>query len=452
MNAKLENGRVYSEASVYRMLFRIAPPIMLAQTIQSLYNIIDSIYVSRVDEAGLTALSAMMPVQFLITAIAVGIGTGVNIVMARSYGMNDEEHARETAGAGQVVALMAWLIFSVLSSLLMRPYMRLCTASDEAFQYACSYGSIVCIGSIGLFLESCWTKILQAGGDMKRPMRAQIAGALINIVLDPVLIFGFGPVPAFGVKGAAAATLLGQLTAALITGSRAAQRIPSANVIRRDLKEILNSGFPTLVMQSLWAIYISILNMILAGFGDDAVTVLGLYYKLQSFFFIPFIGLRNALIPAVSYNYAAEKYERCKEIFWKAAGLSALLMMIGVLCFVLIPEQMIRVFSSRENVIFLGIKAFHVLGLSYLPAVTSFMFPLLFQAIGQNMRSSFLSVLRQIILLVPMFYLFSKISLDLSWWAFVLSDVICSIVGWFMYRRETAGWKEKDHPAEDGVI
>lgn len=210
---------IFEEKSVWKILLHIAPPVMLAQLIQAMYNIVDSYFVGRFSEDGLTALSVVYPIQLIAIAVAVGTGVGVNTLMSRHYAHQEQRRANETAGTGVVLALISWGVFALLSVLLMRPYVQLSADAPAAVEYAVTYGTIVCVGSLGLFLESIWTKIHQAGGNMRLPMIAQIAGALTNIVLDPILIFGLGFVPALGVAGAAYATVAGQIVAAVITSS-----------------------------------------------------------------------------------------------------------------------------------------------------------------------------------------------------------------------------------------
>ena len=332
-------GALFESEKVWKLLLRITPPVMLAQLIQALYNIVDSYFVGRYSGNGLTALSVIFPLQLIITALAVGTGVGLNTQMSRLYARRRREEADAAAGAGMVLAVLSWLVFAVVSLLLMRPYVRLSANTPEAVDYAVTYGNIVCGGSLGIFLESCWTKVHQAGGNMKLPMAAQIAGALTNIVLDPILIFGLGPVPELGVAGAAIATVAGQFVAAAITGVRGWRRPPALKKLGTYARPIYRLGYPSILMQSLYPVYIVALNVILAGFCDEAVTVLGLYYKLQTFFFIPLMGLETCIVPVLSYNYTRARYDRCREIMRVAFLISSAFMLVGTLCFWLIPVQ-----------------------------------------------------------------------------------------------------------------
>ena len=327
-------------------MLRIAPPIMLAQLIQAMYNIIDSLFVGQYSDDGLTALSAIYPVQLIIIALAVGTGVGTNTLMAKQYALKDEKGANHTAGVGTVLAVIMWALISVISIAFMGPYVAISAQSPVAMQYANEYGMIVSIGSIGLFLEGNWTKVLQSEGNMKLPMIAQIVGAVTNIVLDPLLIFTAG----LGIKGAAIATVIGQITAAVIVGVKGARKPPEIKRIPCIAKSIYKLGYPSICMQALYTVYIAILNIILAGFCDEAVTVLGLYYKLQSFFFIPLLGLQTCIVPVLSYNYTSGDYLRCRRIFRSSLIISGVFMILGVLSFELIPTQLIGLFTQSETV------------------------------------------------------------------------------------------------------
>ena len=434
-----ENSSLFETESVWKILLKIAPPVMLAQLIQALYNIVDSFFVGKYSGDGLTALSIIFPIQLIITAIAVGTGVGVNTLMSRHYAHRETEKANATAGTGMALAIVSWAVFAILSTLLMRPFVTISAESAGAVEYAVTYGNIVCIGSLGIFMESMWSKVHQAGGNMRLPMVAQIAGALTNIVLDPVMIFGWAFVPAMGIAGAAYATIIGQFVAALITIS-GFRKPPQISELLQYAKRIYQLGYPSILMQGLYTVYIVILNMILAGFSDEAVTVLGLYYKLQSFFFIPLSGLQTCIVPLLSYTYAQQAYERCKKVMTNAVILSMAFMLVGVACFELIPVQLLGLFSDNELVFSIGENAFRIIGLSFVPIVLSLMTPVFFQAIGAAIPSVLLSLARQIFCLVPLFWAFSRLGLAYAWWAFPVSEVIVGTLGVVLYRNQLKKW------------
>ncbi len=433
----------FEEKNIWKVLFKVAPPVMLAQLILAMYNIVDSYFVGKYSGRGLTALSVIFPIQLIITAVAVGTGVGVNTNMSGCYAQNREERAHETAGVGSMLAFISWLVFAVISTVFMRAYVKTSAGSQEVVEYAVIYGKIVCIGSISLFMDGIWTKVHQAGGNMKRPMIAQILGALTNIVLDPVLIFGMGPVPEMGVAGAAYATVAGQTVAAAVTFYKGFYKIPPKEKILGYVKQIYSLGFPSIFMQILYTVYIVALNIILAGFSDSAVTVLGLYYKLQSFFFIPLIGLETCIVPLISYAYAQRDYGRCKGIMTDSFIFAGSFMIVGIICFEFIPAQLIQIFSSETAVIEIGVTAFRIIGLSFIPAVFSLLTPVFFQAIGGAIPSIILSLTRQIFCLIPIFWLMSKIGLNYTWMAFPAAEIITGGVGIFLYIRQLKKWKMK---------
>lgn len=437
------DNNLFGTEPVLKILFRLAPPVMLAQLIQALYNIVDSYFVGKYSPDGLTALSVIFPVQLIITALAVGTGVGVNTQMARLYAQGEKERANRTAGTGMVLAAVTWAVFAVLAVVLMHTYVAMSAQSETAVAYGVTYGTIVCVGSLGIFLESIWTKVHQAEGNMRLPMIAQIAGAVTNIVLDPILIFGMWGLPEMGVAGAAVATVCGQVVAAVITGRRGIRKPPALREMLPFTKQIYLLGYPSILMQMLYTVYIVALNVILAGFSDAAVTVLGLYYKMQTFFFIPLMGLQTCIVPVLSYNYAGKKYKRCREVIEDSVWLAMGFMLLGVFCFEVLPGTLLRIFSSEADVIAIGVPAFRIIGASFLPAVPSLLAPVFFQAIGKAEPSVALSLLRQIFCLIPIFWAFSRLGLGYTWIAFPAAELITATVGIVLYIRQVRQWKKE---------
>ena len=408
---------------------------MLAQLIQALYNIIDSLFVGRYSDSGLTALSIIYPLQLLMIALAVGTGVGINTVMAAKLGVGNEKEADEYAGVGTPLAGFMWLLFAVICWFAMPFYAKMSTNSEVIIHDVIVYGRIVCVFSFGLFLESIWTKVLQSCGDMKTPMTAQIIGAITNIVLDPLLIFGMFGFPKMGIAGAAVATVSGQIMAALIVMKKGFRKSPHRQVYPHHIAKIFQLGIPNILMQSAYTFYILGLNLILATFSDQAVTALGLYYKWQTFFFIPLGAMQTCIVPVISYNYAARNIERCKKTLSASIIFGMSLMALGTLCFVCIPSQMLRVFTSDELVIAIGRVGFRFVGISFLPMVTSLIFPVFFQAVGSSLKSSLLTVIRTVVLFVPLAYLFSRFGLNWFWLTYPVTEVITSLTGAYFYRQ-----------------
>jgi len=431
----MDTKTFFGTEKISKILLKLAPPVMLAQLIQALYNIVDSLFVGRYSEAGLTALSIIYPIQLLMIALAVGTGVGINTVMAAKLGIGKSKEANEYAGVGTPLALVLWFLFAAIGWFIMPAYAKMSTDSADVINDVITYGRIVCVFSIGLFLESVWTKVLQANGDMKTPMLAQIFGAITNIILDPVLIFGMFGFPELGIAGAAIATVAGQMVAALIVFRKGYHKSPKRAVYPHHVAKIFSLGVPNILMQSAYTFYILGLNLILATFSDQAVTALGLYYKWQTFFFIPLGAMQTCIVPVISFNYAARKIQRCKKTLTTAIGFGLVLMSMGTLCFNLIPTQMLQVFTSDPLVIEIGSVGFHFVGISFIPMVTSLIFPVFFQAVGSSLKSSCLTVIRTVILFVPLGYLFSRLGLNWFWMTFPVTEIITSAVGSVFYRQ-----------------
>lgn len=431
----MEQTDLFGTEKISKILLKLAPPVMLAQLIQALYNIIDSLFVGRYSDSGLTALSIIYPLQLLMIALAVGTGVGINTVMAAKLGIGNEKEADEYAGVGTPLAGFMWLLFAVICWFAMPFYAKMSTNSEVIIHDVIVYGRIVCVFSFGLFLESIWTKVLQSCGDMKTPMTAQIIGAITNIVLDPLLIFGMFGFPKMGIAGAAVATVTGQIMAALIVMKKGFRKSPHRQVYPHHIAKIFQLGIPNILMQSAYTFYILGLNLILATFSDQAVTALGLYYKWQTFFFIPLGAMQTCIVPVISYNYAARNIERCKKTLSASIVFGMSLMALGTLCFVCIPSQMLRVFTSDELVIAIGRVGFRFVGISFLPMVTSLIFPVFFQAVGSSLKSSLLTVIRTVVLFVPLAYLFSRFGLNWFWLTYPVTEVITSLTGAYFYRQ-----------------
>ena len=389
----MDTNELFGKEKISKVLLKLAPPVMLAQLIQALYNIVDSFFVGRASDSGLTALSIIYPIQLLMIAFAVGTGVGINTAMAAKLGTGGTKEADEYAGVGTPLAVVMWLLFAAVCYAIMPAYAKMSTDSPAVIADVIAYGRIVCVFSFGLFLESVWTKILQAHGDTKTPMAAQIIGAITNIILDPLLIFGMFGLPKMGISGAAAATVAGQIAAALVVMKKGFRRSPDRRKYPAYIKRIFALGTPNILMQSAYTFYILGINLILSGFSDQAVTALGLYYKWQTFFFIPLGAMQTCIVPVISFNYAAHNIERCKKTLSASVIFGIALMSLGTLCFAVIPEQMLRVFSSDEQVVAIGTFGLRIIGISFIPMVTSLIFPVFFQAVGSSVKSSQLSVI-----------------------------------------------------------
>lgn len=431
----MDTSKLFGTEKISKILLKLAPPVMLAQLIQALYNIVDSLFVGKYSDTGLTALSIVYPFQLLMIALAVGSGVGINTIMASKLGLGQKKKADEYAGVGTPLALALWVLFAAISFCIMPAFAKMSTSDPAVIADVTAYGRIVCLFSFGLFLESIWTKVLQADGDMKTPMIAQILGAVTNIILDPLLIFGLLGLPEMGISGAAVATVAGQLVAALVVMKKGCRRSPAAAVYTHHIKKIFRFGMPNILMQSAYTFYILGLNLILSTFSDQAVTALGLYYKWQTFFFIPLGAMQTCIVPVISFNYATRSIDRCKKTLSTSVCFGWALMALGTLCFLTIPEQMLRVFSSDELVVAIGKVGFRFVGVSFIPQVTSLIFPVFFQAVGKSVKSSVLTVVRTVACFVPLGFLFSRLGLELFWLTFPVTELITSCVGIVFYRQ-----------------
>ena len=414
---------------IQRLLLKLSPPVMLALLIQSIYNIVDSFFIARYSGEGLTALSIVYPMQLLMTALATGTGAGVNLLISRMDGQGETEKQSGVVTCGLVLALFHFLLFAVLEIFLSNIYFRLSSANELVITQGVTYANIIFTGSFGIFVESVCTKILQARGNMALPMAAQMIGAVTNIILDPVLIFGLCGAPCLGIAGAAIATVLGQWAAMVITFIAVRRIYPQRGKWNRSTCfQIYQNGIGSITTQSLYTLYIVGLNMILALFSEDAVTVLGIYYKIQSFFFIPLLGFQQVLLPVISHNFGAGQVQRIRQTVRFAVMLSAGLMLAASFVFVLFPRFLLIIFSGKKELLRIGEYAFRVISLSFVPAGITIVVTSHLQGIAKMKLSVFIIVLRQVVLLVPLAWLLHFVGLKAVWWTFPLTELIAAAI------------------------
>lgn len=424
------------EKSTLKILLRMSPPVMLALLIQSIYNVVDSWYVAAYSQAGLTALSIFAPLQILLVALSTGVGCGVNIPLARMDGAGEKAAQRGILKSGLLIELALSAVFAVVGSGLLPAFFAVSSAQEAVRESGVAYGRIIFVFSQGAFVEAWATKVFQARGNMKLPMAAQVVGAVANIILDPLFIWGAGPVPEMGVAGAALATVLGQwLAMAVVLLPLLRRESVDGRASARDALTVLKNGTPSIIMQSLYTVYIVGLNLLLKGFTEDAVTVLGIYYKLQTFFFVPLLGLQQVLVPVLSYQCGAGKYDRAKALLRGAVAFSGTMMAAVTAVFMLWPARLVQIFSSEEQVLTIGGWALRVIALSFVPAALCMMMMVYFQGIDAGRYSVFLAVLRQIVLLVPLAWLLGFAGLRAVWFAYPLTEIIADAFALAMYRR-----------------
>ena len=429
-----------------KLIISMSLPSMFSMLIQSLYNIVDSMYVAYSSQAALTAVSLAFPVQMLLVAVSVGTGIGINSLVSRRLGEKRFAEANSAATHGVLLAIASWVLFVILGALFIEPYFSMLDASAEVKEMAITYTSIVVFVSIGSFLEVNLEKTLQATGNMIYPMLFQLVGAVTNIILDPIFIFGFLGVPAMGIAGAAIATVAGQIVAMIFAVIIVFTKSHDVHITFKKfrinwttIKDIYIVGVPSIVMQAIGSVLTTALNWILIGFSEAAVSVFGIYYKLQSFVFMPVFGLTHGVMPIMGYSYGARNKKRLLSALKYGCIIAVIIMAVGMVIFMTIPELLLMIFNATDEILAIGVPALRTISLCFMAAAIGIMFSTLFQALGLGFNSLLVSLLRQIIILLPAAYLLSKVSLDAVWYAFVIAEffsLIASIlIYWGVYRK-----------------
>lgn len=430
-------------AKMLPLLVSMSLPSMFSMLIQALYNVVDSIFVARYDIDALTAVSYVFPVQMFNMALAVGTAIGVNSLVSRRLGEKRFDDASNGAMHGIVLAVFSWIFISIIAAIFTKPFYALFTDSEKIFNMACSYSDIIIYFSFGIMIHCAIEKILQATGNMIIPMILQLVGAVTNLILDPIFIFGLGPVPEMGVEGAAIATVIGQIFAMILAVFIAFFKKHEVKITfkgfklhSKTIKDIYVVGFPAIVMQSIGSVLISCLNFILTSFGEIAVAVLGVYYKLQSFVFMPVFGLTHGAMPIMGYSYGA----RYKKRLLSAVKLSALIafgiMLCGMIVFLIFPGQLLAIFDNDAELIKIGIPALRTICLCFPVAGVCIMLSTMFQGVGKGNYSLIISLMRQLVVLLPAAYFLSKLGLDYFWWAFPIAEAMSLIASIFLFIRQ----------------
>lgn len=422
------------DTPILKLLLKLSPPVMLALLIQSVYNIVDSYFVAKFSGDGLTALSIIYPIQLLMLALATGTGAGVNILISRMDGVGDTKSQNDVVKSGMFLGVVNFVIFALFGLMSIKDYYNISSNMEGVRKEGIMYGQIILSFSFGMFLEANCTKMLQAKGNMVVPTIAQIIGAVINVILDPILIFGKFGLPQMGIRGAGIATVIGQWITMIIVLMNVLKYYKFKGHI--DLKscvKIYKFGVPSIILQSLYTFYIVGLNLVLKLFTEDAVAVLGIYYKLQTFFFIPLIGLQQVIVPVVSYNYGAEKYKRVKQTLWYSVGIACSVMLVGIIMFMVFPRELISIFSQQEDVLNIGSSALRIISTSFIPAGFVLMFIVYCQGVNRGGYSILLTVLRQVILFVPLAWLFHYKGLFYVWFTFPSTEIITTLMSFYLY-------------------
>ena len=428
---------------VGKLLVNMATPIILSMLVTALYNVVDSIYVAHVSESAVTALSLAFPIQNLQIAAALGIGVGVNASLSKSLGEKNQEAVNRAAGNGIFLACCCTVIFAIFGFFGSRPYFLAQSQVKETLESGISYTSICCIFSLGLFLEILGERLLQASGRTVFTLISQGLGSVINIILDPIFIFGWLGLPPMGVAGAAIATVIGQWAGAAISlglnfkfNHDVHFHIRYLKPVRSSVGPILAVGLPTFIMNGISSVMTFGLNQILQGFQETATGVLGVYLKLQSFCFMPLFGINNAIISIVAYNYGAKKPERIMKSLKIAVSTALLIMVTGAVVFGGWPQVLLGMFKPSENFLAIGCTALRIISLSFPLAAPCVILSACFQALGKGTYSAIVSLSRQLIVLLPVAYLLSLSgNLDLVWWSYPIAEVMSFSMTAFLFIR-----------------
>ena len=427
---------------VRRLILTMSLPIMISMLVQALYNIVDSMFVARVSEAALAAVSLCYPIQMIMVAVACGTGIGINALLSRYLGEKKREKASQVAMHGLFCAICNWLVFAVIGLFFSEAFLRLFSDDVQIIMMGISYMQICTICSFGVFVQITYERIMQSTGNTIYNMVIQGVGALINIILDPIFIFGLGPVPALGTAGAAIATVIGQIVAMflgiIITQKKIREIQLSVRGFHIDgmlMKAMYRIAIPAILMQSIMSFMTVMMNMILAPFSEMAVSVFSIYYKLQQFVFMAVLGMNNALIPILSYNYGAHQMERIREGIRFALWMSCVIMAIGTVVFQLFPTQLLYLFDAKEAMLSIGIPALRTISISFVFAGISMVLCSVFQALGSPNHSLLVTLLRQMVILLPLAYGFSSaFGLDMCWWSFPITEVLCALLSLYLLR------------------
>lgn len=428
---------------VGKLLTNMAVPMILSMMVQALYNVVDSVYVSQVSESAVTALSLAFPVQNLQIGFAVGIGVGVNSLLSKSLGEKDQEAANRAAGNGMILMFLVTAAFMLFGIFGARPYYEMQSDVLETVEGGIAYSRICCLFTLGIFMEILGERLLQATGRTVYTMITQSTGAIINIILDPIFIHGWFGLPAMGVAGAAVATVIGQWIAAFMALYFNEKHNPEVQFGRRyaklegkTVRQILTVGIPSIVMNGIGSIMNFGMNQILQGFTETATSVFGIYFKLQSFFFMPLFGINNATISIIAYNYGARKPERMVKTLKIACGAALGLMFCGFLVFQTMPDVLLGMFNPSDTFLVIGRACLRGISWSFPVAAVCISLGASFQALGNGMYSTITSLCRQLLVLLPVAYLMSLTGdIHKVWLAYPIAEVVSGGLTAFFFLR-----------------
>ena len=447
---KTEKGMPVTENKMGYMPIRplmisMSLPAIISMTINALYNIVDSYFVARISEDALTAVSIIMPLQMMIIAVGVGTGVGINSLISRRLGARRQEDADKAATTGILLGVCNWLVFMLVGLLLPGAFVSAyAKPGTYIYEAATQYLMIVFCGSFFIFVQVNMEKILQASGNMRAPMICSMSGAITNVILDPIMIFGLLGFPKLGVVGAAIATVIGQVVGftigvCILFGGKnhlVNIRFKGFRPEKRIIKEIYQVALPSIIMQSIASVMNVLYNMILVAYSTTAVAVLGVYFKIQSFVFMPVFGLNQGVLPIIGFNYGARNKERVKEARKEGIRLALFFMVIGLILFQTIPDKLLLIFDASPKMLEYGVPALRIISLNFIPAAFGIMNGTVFQATGHGVYSLICSFIRQLVGIVPFAYLLAKIGgVTLSWFSFPIGEVLGLIYSFAMLNK-----------------
>lgn len=420
-----------------KLLFNMSLPMMVSMLVQALYNIVDSIFVAKLSENALTAVSLAFPLQMLLIAVATGTGVGMNALLSRALGAKKTDEANKIASNAAFLYIISYIVFLILGFTVVKPFYasQIGNADVEIMNLGIDYLSTVMIFSFGLFTQIFFERLLTSTGRTIFSMTSQLCGAITNIILDPIMIFGLLGFPKMGVTGAAVATVIGQCVAGIVAGTCNHKYNHEVSLsfkgFRPDISligHIYAVGIPSIIMQSIGSIMTYSMNRILIEFSSTATAVFGVYFKLQSFFFMPVFGLNNGITPIIAYNYGAQQRKRMIRTIRISLTTAFCLTFIGFLCFEGIPQVLLGMFNASADMLKIGVPALRIIGIHYLIAWFCIIAGTVFQALGKAVFSMIVSIMRQLVVLIPAAYILSKIGgLHVVWWSFPIAEVISFI-------------------------
>ncbi len=423
---------------VGKLVFNVSLPMMISMLVQAMYNIVDSMFVARLSESALTAVSLAFPLQTLLIAVGAGTGVGMNALLSKSLGEKDFDKANATANNGALIFVLSGILFLIVGSTAVKPFYagQIGNADPVIMEYGVSYLTIVMVFSIGLMLQFFFERLLTSTGKTFFSMVSQLSGAITNIILDPIMIFGLLGCPAMGVAGAAVATVIGQFVGAFVG---AFCHFKFNHEISLSLKgyrpngkiiwNIYQVGIPSIVMQSIGSVMTYSMNLILMSFSATATAVFGVYFKLQSFFFMPVFGLNNGITPIIAYSYGARQRKRMLKTIRLSMGIAFCLLLAGFAAFQCVPELLLGFFDASEEMLVIGVPALRTISFSFLIAWFCIIAGTVFQALGHAVFSLIVSVMRQLVVLVPVAYVLAKLGgIHAVWWSFPIAELMSGLM------------------------